>query len=383
TVTNEELLKLALCCNRCGTCRGVVQDSVPDVAFSLQCPSGMTFFGSYEPSGLMYLARGIAQDVLSWNEDLARVLFSCTMCGYCDDFCQRGYRHTPALTILEELRRRVPDSFKPKALQKAAESIVVPKDHCLGILEEYGIVDISDGRGPETIFFPDPTILQNPSKLREIGFLFKKSGMNVGCCIKRPLPPVSATLINGGFRELLEECGREIDNRLRQMGIQQVVVYHPETLSVLKRFSRSGASFISLTRFCADLMKKKRPKKLKLPAVTYQDPCHLGRYSKEYAAPREIIQMLGLTLKEMWRAGKNALCCGAGGGVLTGNPTLAKKYAATRWHEAVATGARIMITACPFCFANMNGTKPKAFKVMDITALVAQAYGYTGKEVTK
>jgi len=379
-VTNEELLKLALSCNRCGTCRGVVQDTVPDVAFSLQCPSGMTFYGSYEPSGLMYLARGIAQNVLNWNEELARVLFSCTLCGYCDDFCQRGYRHTPAVQILEELRQRVPKSLKPKALQKASESIIIPKDNALFILEDYGVVDVSETKNSDILFFPDPTLLLNSAKIREIGFLFKKSGIKIGCCIKHPLPPVSAMLINSGDRELLEECGREIDSRLRQYGIKKVIVYNPETLSVLKRFSRSGATFVSITRFYADFMKNKRPKKLKLPAVTYQDPCHLGRYAKEYAAPREVIAALGLKLHEMWRYGKNSLCCGAGGGVLASNSTLAKQYAGNRWREALATKARIMITACPYCFANLNGTKPKSFKVMDITTLVAQAYGYTGKE---
>jgi Fe-S oxidoreductase len=131
------------------------------------------------------------------------------------------------------------------------------------------------------------------------------------------------------------------------------------------------------------MLRSKKARKVKLPAVTYQDPCHLGRYAKEYAAPRQVIAKLGLNLKEMWRTGHNSLCCGAGGGVLADNPALAKDYAAARWQEAKATGAKVMITACPSCYANMQRGKPKGFKVMDITALVAQAYGYTGKEVGK
>ena len=57
---------------------------------------------------------------------------------------------------------------------------------------------------------------------------------------------------------------------------------------------------------------------------------------------------LGLELKEMWRRGHDSLCCGAGGGVLQNRPDLAKKFAANRWHEAKATGAKVIITACPF-----------------------------------
>jgi len=39
------------------------------------------------------------------------------MCGYCDDFCQRGYRHTPAIEILDELRARVPEKLKPAKIK--------------------------------------------------------------------------------------------------------------------------------------------------------------------------------------------------------------------------------------------------------------------------
>jgi len=46
-VTKDELLDKVLSCNRCGSCRGVSQDTVPDQAFSTQCPSGMTLFGAY------------------------------------------------------------------------------------------------------------------------------------------------------------------------------------------------------------------------------------------------------------------------------------------------------------------------------------------------
>lgn len=379
-MTREELLDKALHCNRCGTCRGVTQDEIPDVAFATQCPSGSNFFGCYEPSGLMYMARGLAMGNLKWNEDLAKVLYACTLCGYCDDFCQRGYRHTPAIKILEELRRDIPQKLKPKALQNATQTLDIPKGQKLAVLEDYGVVDVSTGNRADILFFPDNTLMLNTSKLKEIGFIFKKSGKKIGCFISDPLPPVNATLIFGGCQDTLESCGREIDRSLRNIGCKQVVVYNPESLSVLKRYSRSGVEFISITRFYADMLKHKKAKKLKLPTVTYQDPCHLGRYAKDYAAPREVIKALGLNLVDMWRSVHNSLCCGAGGGVLAANPALGKKYAEKRMHEASATGAKVMITACPFCLANLSSAKPRDFKIVDITSLVAQAYGFSGKE---
>jgi len=382
-VTKEELLVKALSCNRCGTCRGVVQDAVPNPAFSAQCPSGSTLFGEYEPAGLMYIARGIAQGELKWNDDLARVLYSCTLCGYCEDLCSRGYRHTPSITILEELRKIIPDSLRPKTLQKAADAAQAPKNHKLAILEKYGVRDVAGKGAADTVLFADNTMLYNSAKLNEIGFIIKKSGKKIGCFISSPLPPVDQTLINGGRQDVLAGCMNAIDMQLKKHGVKRVLCYNPESLSVLKRFSNSDAQFESITRFYAETMKKKPAKKLKMPVVTYQDPCHLGRYAKEYVAPRQVIAGLGLSLNDMWRSGNNSLCCGAGGGLLASNPKLAKRYAANRWIEAEATGAKVLITACPYCSANFMQGKPKNFKVVDLTSLVAQAYGYAGKEAAR
>ena len=379
-MTKEELLEKVLCCNRCGSCRGVSQDTVPNQAFSTQCPPGMTLLGAHEPAGLLYSARGLALDNLQWDKDIASTLYSCTLCGYCEDLCSRGYRHTPAISILEELRRTIPESLKPKGLQKAAESIKIRSNHKLSILKEYGLPDLSEGGKADTILFVDNSIIANGAKLKEIGFIIQKSGKKVGYFCKDPLPPVDTTLINGGYQDVLKECMEEIDARLETHGVKRVICYNPESLSVVIRFSKSRAEFISITRLYAEMLKKKPHKKLKLPVVTYQDPCHLGRYAKEYRAPREVITSLGLKLKEMWRSGHNSLCCGAGGGVLASNPKLAKRYASNRWKEARATGAKVMVTACPFCTINLKQSKPKDFKVIDITSLMAKAYGYKGKQ---
>jgi Fe-S oxidoreductase len=339
----------------------------------------MTFYGAYEPAGLIYIARGIAQGTLKWSEDLAKVLYACTLCGYCDDLCQRSIRYTPAIEIIEELRSMVPDTLKPKSLRKAADTLKVPKNHKLAVLKQFDLHDVSKGSKSDILFFPDSSLLLNTLKLKEIGYLLQKNGRKTGCFISDPLPPVSAALINGGCLEELKTCTSKIDAKISEHGIRKVIVYNPESLSVLKRFSRSGAEFIAITSLYAGMLKRKKTAKVKLPVVTYQDPCHLGRYAKEYASPREVISALGLTLKEMWRSYENGLCCGAGGGVLADNPALAGTYAAHRWQEAKATGAKVMITACPYCYINLTQSKPKGFKVVDLTTLVAQAFGYKGK----
>lgn len=87
--------------------------------------------------------------------------------------------------------------------------------------------------------------------------------------------------------------------------------------------------------------------------VTYHDPCHLGRHSGEYEAPREVINFIS-SLIEMENIRENSRCCGSGGGVKSAFPEIASTIAKERIKEAKKTEASLMVTACPFCKLNLN-----------------------------
>jgi heterodisulfide reductase subunit D len=89
--------------------------------------------------------------------------------------------------------------------------------------------------------------------------------------------------------------------------------------------------------------------------VTYHDPCHLGRHMDLYEIPREVIAKIpGVELIEMRRNRKHAWCCGAGGGVKSQFPDLAKDISKERIKEAMQSGANILTTSCPFCIGNLK-----------------------------
>ena len=88
--------------------------------------------------------------------------------------------------------------------------------------------------------------------------------------------------------------------------------------------------------------------------VTYHDPCRLARDLDETEAARHIIAAMGYELSEMLESRKLTRCCG--GQVLAAHaPEIVEKMAASRAEEAARTGAEILVTACPGCFANLDG----------------------------
>ena len=83
--------------------------------------------------------------------------------------------------------------------------------------------------------------------------------------------------------------------------------------------------------------------------VTYHDPCDLSRVRGVIEEPRELLRKIGAELVEMPRSGIHSACCGGGGGMLVSSDELAGDIAKGRVREAVATGADILVTACPTC----------------------------------
>lgn len=115
--------------------------------------------------------------------------------------------------------------------------------------------------------------------------------------------------------------------------------------------------------------------------ITYHDSCYLGRANNIYEAPRNVLEALDAELVEMKRCKTKGLCCGAGGAQMFKDAESgSKEINIERTEEALATGADIIASACPFCMTMMsdgvkNKEKEKEVKVFDLAELIAQGEG--------
>ncbi len=116
--------------------------------------------------------------------------------------------------------------------------------------------------------------------------------------------------------------------------------------------------------------------------VTYHDPCYLGRQNKVFDEPRAILKSIpGLEFVEMDRTRETSLCCEGGGGRMWFEGTNASvRLANQRVEEAIATGAHVLATACPFCLMTLSDAAMTVgaagqIEVKDIAELVVDALG--------
>ena len=86
-------------------------------------------------------------------------------------------------------------------------------------------------------------------------------------------------------------------------------------------------------------------------ALTYHDPCHVGRWSGIYEESRRLLAASGWQVEELSDNRAHGLCCGGGGGLKSNFPELADAIARQRLAQVTT---KRLCTACPLCYAHFK-----------------------------
>jgi Fe-S oxidoreductase len=175
------------------------------------------------------------------------------------------------------------------------------------------------------------------------------------------------TFARRGVTKILVQCPHCLNalaNELPDFGGRYEVVHHAQLIARLVADGR-------LSPGAADALGG--------AAVTFHDPCYLGRWAGEVEAPRAALASVGVVPWEMERSGRKGFCCGAGGGRMWLEERLGTRINLERVREASATlGPRggVVATACPFCLTMVKDGiaelgRDEAVKALDVAEIVA------------
>ena len=157
-------------------------------------------------------------------------------------------------------------------------------------------------------------------------------------------------------------CFNILKNEYPQFGARYAVVHHAEFLVELMAQGRLSMS----TPFTDSL--------------TYHDSCYLGRWNGIYDAPRQLLRAStgGAEPLELRRTKENGFCCGAGGARMFMEETLGTRINGDRAAEVIASGAKTVATACPFCTTMIRDgimDREVDVDVKDIVEIIDEASG--------
>jgi Fe-S oxidoreductase len=218
----------------------------------------------------------------------------------------------------------------------------------------------------------------------EAGVRFGILGKEESCCGDPARRPGNEYLF-----QIMAQANIEV---LNTYGVKKIVTACPHCFNTIKNeYPQFGGNYevVHHAEFVENLIKEGRVTLANRveQAITYHDPCYLGRYNDVYDAPRNVLEAIpGVELKEMKRTRNNALCCGAGGGRMWIEEHTGRRMNQNRMQDALDTGAPTLAAACPFCTSMFeDGIKGKEagdqIRLMDLAELVSLSMKHDGKAV--
>jgi Fe-S oxidoreductase len=301
-----------------------------------------------------------------------KVLWQCTTCGACENQCPVGIEHLPILigsrrglvsngdapeylgAMYNNLERRsniwgLGSDQRTKFVQSAELETFDPAKH--DVLVWLGCAGSFDADFQKS--------------LRSLFSILRAKQVSFGVLAKERCTgdPAKRT----GNEYMYQELATGNIEELKNAGVKKIVTSCPHCVKTIGAdYAKFGyqVEIVHSSVFVNELLQDLRGAKASAErdAITYHDPCYLGRYAGKTDEPRALLTRFGADIKEPERNRDNPYCCGAGGGLLFADKEEepGTRISDVRFKQLQATGANTVVTACPFCSIMLKGAQASA-----------------------
>ena len=321
-------------------------------------------------------------------------LWACTTCGACQEVCPVFIEHP--LKILQMRQNLVLEQEKTppelvrtyRNLERQSNPWGIGNDQRMDWANGLDVPTIEDNPDPEYILwvgcagaFDSRIIKQTRAMVKVLdaaGVDYAVLGHQEACTGD----PARRT----GNEMLFQALAEQNVETLKSVNAKKVVTSCPHCLHTLRHdYPQFGANLevVHHTQLIDHLFAEGKLKATKTPVdtITYHDSCYLGRWNREFDAPRNIIHSVlapagDRGYRELTRSKRHGFCCGAGGGRMFMEEHEGQRVNENRTDEIIEAGVGAVAVACPFCNIMLtDGMKQRNVEekvaVLDVAELVA------------
>ena len=334
----------------------------------IHCKTCLDYCDTYEvthddlksPEGRVQIAGKVfTNQEISEEERIG--LYTCTLCGICDEYCQSEIPiskiiHSSKIKLVEQQKAPLEIHQKIiKGIEEKNNSVNGDPDQRLDWLPEmYRSQENFEDAESETLLFlgcmSSFRVKESASASYE---LLKKA--NYSFKIIREEPCCGEYVYSAGDLHKSKKIFRENYDFLKRKGIKRIVAtcggciyafqniypkYIPEWDIEVKHIVQVIADLENEGRITFTNLKRE---------VTYHDPCRVGRKLNQmdiYNEPRTLLQKVCETVKTLDNEDYIAPCCGSGSGIRGVDSSIAIKIGSKLFEN---TTTNELVSSCPLC----------------------------------
>ena len=322
------------------------------------------------------------------SEDIWR----CTTCGRCPQQCPRDVKQIESGVALRRIATEYgvfPTAARPiravrGSLMGEGNPMNEARKNRANWAEGLSVKTFTEGM--EILYFPGCYLCYDPrlkKVARATAEILNRAGVDFGilgakenCC--------GESIRKTGDEEVFKRLAKENIKTFIDHGVKKILVSSPHCYHTFKNEYpefRVNFEVVHISQYLSELIHKGalELKKEYAKKVTYHDPCYMGRHNGIYDEPRDVLKSVpGLDLIEMPESRVDSLCCGGGGGRIWMETLKGERFSDFRLEQAIAVGAEVLVTSCPYCIANFEDSRSTIgvadnIVIKDITEIIQEA----------